>query len=131
ALYEVAARRELPSHTRRNLHRFLSSAFTGSERYGASLRERQAVERALRLFGSSDFLTEMLIRHPEEISTLARLRGETHANDAPLFGEAAVVGPSAADPVFDYVAQAKLSHSERLALLRQHYRHRVFAAAAY
>ncbi|MBI2677632.1 MAG: hypothetical protein HYX28_02505 [Candidatus Koribacter versatilis] len=129
ALYEVAVRRELASHTRRNLHRFLSSAFTGSERYGAILREPQAVERALRLFGASDYLTEMLIRHPEEIATLARLRGENRAGEAPLFGNEPMSAASA-DPVFDYVAQAKLAHPERLALLRQHYRHRVFAAAA-
>jgi glutamate-ammonia-ligase adenylyltransferase len=130
ALHEIAARRELPSHTRRNLHRFLSSAFTGSERYGAILREPQAVERALRLFGASDYLTEMLIRHPEEIATLARMRDEGRADEGSLFGEEAAGTAGAADPVFDYVAQAKLSHSERLALLRQHYRHRVFAAAA-
>jgi glutamate-ammonia-ligase adenylyltransferase len=32
--------------------------------------------------------------------------------------------------VFDYAAEAELAHAERLALLRQHYRHRAFAAAA-
>jgi glutamate-ammonia-ligase adenylyltransferase len=133
ALYEIAARRELPSHTRRNLHRFLSSAFTGSERYAAILHEPQAVERALRLFGASDFLTEILIRHPEETATLAAIRSEVSAGEGSLFGGqatplASLTRPT--DPVFDYLANAKLSHSERLALLREHYRHRVFAAAA-
>jgi glutamate-ammonia-ligase adenylyltransferase len=130
ALHEIAARRELPSHTRRNLHRFLSSAFTGSERYAAILREPQAVERALRLFATSEFLTELLIRHPEEVATLAEMRSARKpAEVAPLFGDAPLAA-AAGDPVFDYVVQARLSHSERLALLRQHYRHRVFAAAA-
>ncbi|MDP9268390.1 MAG: hypothetical protein M3P27_08720 [Acidobacteriota bacterium] len=140
ALYEIAARRELPSHTRRNLHRFLSSAFTGSERYAAVLHEPQAVERALRLFGASDFLTEILIRHPEEIATLAAIRSDERptegqgsdepASEGSLFAGQAMPRAMPTDPVFDYLANARLSHSERLALLRQHYRHRVFAAAS-
>jgi len=135
ALYEIAARRELPSHTRRNLHRFLSSAFTGSERYAAILHEPQGVERALRLFGASDFLTDILIRHPEEIATLAAIRSDVHTSDARATEGSLFTGPSAPltiapDPIFDYLARARLSHSERLALLREHYRHRVFAASA-
>lgn len=129
AVYAIAARRELPSHARRNLHRFLSAAFTGSERYAAVLREPQALERALRLFGTSDFLTEILLRHPEEIATLAAIGEPEAEGGARLFdGEAAPA--AAADPIFEYVAQAELGRPERLALLRQHYRHRVFATAA-
>jgi glutamate-ammonia-ligase adenylyltransferase len=128
ALYDVAARRELPTHTKRNLHRFLSAAFTSSDRYGTVLRQPQAVERAMRLFGTSDFLTDLLIRHPEEIQMLARMRGELPAGEGKLF--AAPAAPAGDDPVFRYVAQAELSHGEKLALLRQHYRHRVFTAAA-
>jgi len=130
ALHEIAARRELPSHTRRNLHRFLSSAFTGSERYAAILHEPQAVERALRLFGASDFLTEILIRHPEEIATLAAIRGDARGAEGSLFGAQSTPLAVAPDPVFDYLASARLSHLERLALLREHYRHRVFASAS-
>jgi glutamate-ammonia-ligase adenylyltransferase len=128
ALYEIAARRELPTHTKRNLHRFLSAAFTSSERYRTVLRQPQAVERAMRLFGTSDFLTDLLIRHPEEIEMLGRLRGELPPSEEKLF--AATTPSTTEDPVFDYVAKAELQHGEKLALLRQHYRHRVFAAAA-
>ena len=37
------------------------------------LRNQEAVGRALVLFETSDYLTEILIRHPEEIVTLAEL----------------------------------------------------------
>lgn len=130
ALHEIAARRELPTHTRRNLHRFLSAAFTSSERYAAVAHAPQAVERALRLFASSDFLTEVLVRHPEEIATVAAMSA---AARAPAKGEAALFaapGGAEHDPVFDYLGGAEIPAGEKLALLRQHYRHRVFAAAA-
>ena len=34
------------------------------------------------------------------------------------------------DPMVEYLSAAELSHGERLALLRQHYRHRVFTSGA-
>ncbi|MGH9530770.1 MAG: hypothetical protein ACRD2Q_00145, partial [Terriglobales bacterium] len=131
ALYEIATRRELSMHARRNLHRFLSAAFTSSERYAAVVREPRAVEHALRLFSASDYLTDILIRHPVEIATITEIaeqpsaptREETLLNEAE--GQRAV-----ADPVFRHLAEAEAPHNEKLALLRQHYRHRVFVAGA-
>ncbi len=70
ALYEVAAQRDLTTHTRRNLQRFLSAAFTSSERYAALVHNPQAVGRALRLFQVSDYLTDILVRHPQELSAI-------------------------------------------------------------
>src|SRR5437899_10562248 len=75
-LYQITSRQDLVTQTRKNLFRFLSSAFTSSERYAAVLRHPEAVSRALALFETSDYLTDILIRHPEEIATLSEL-GET------------------------------------------------------
>ncbi len=128
ALYEVATRRELSTHARRNLHRFLSAAFTSAERYAAVVGDARAVEHALRLFNVSDYLTDILIRHPVEISTITEIAGRP---SAPA-GEAALLpesGPAfATDPVFRHIQEADAPYGEKLALLRQHYRHRVFAA---
>jgi glutamate-ammonia-ligase adenylyltransferase len=130
ALYEVAARRELATHARRNLHRFLSASFTSSERYAAVTRDPQAVERALRIFAVSDYLTDILIRHPEEIATVREIGDnlETGA-EKELFapGGEAVSGE---DPVFEHIAKSEAAYGEKLALLRQQFRHRVFAAGA-
>ncbi|MCI0402534.1 MAG: hypothetical protein L0212_03310, partial [Acidobacteria bacterium] len=131
ALYEIATRRELSTHARRNLHRFLSAAFTSSERYAAVVRDPRAVEHALRLFSASDYLTDVLIRHPDEISTITEIAEEPSvpASEAPWL-QATERQLGAADPVFRHIGEGDAPYNEKLALLRRHYRHRVFAAGA-
>jgi len=131
ALNEVARRGDLSLQARRNLYRFLSSALTSSERYAVVVRHPEAVARALLLFDTSDYLTDLLIRHPEEIVTLAEATepasrmGSGYLFDGP-FGR----GSASRDPVFAYVATSSAPYGEKLALLRQHYRHRTFAGGA-
>ena len=67
---EEIARRSYSIHTRRNLHRFLSSALTGADRYADLLKNPQSVEKAMVLFASSDYLTDILARHPNAIRVL-------------------------------------------------------------
>ena len=77
ALREAAAADELSLHARRNLERFLSSAATSPERY-AALRESPAVlAKAKILFGASDYLTDLLVRHPDAIRVLEQLPGSS------------------------------------------------------
>jgi glutamate-ammonia-ligase adenylyltransferase len=130
-LRELASRPEISQHARRNLDRFLSSAGTTSERYGAVLRSPTALERAMTAFEYSEFLTDILVRHPEEVSLLdtiaeaSRREGHDDLFSAELGGVAAVP-----DPVFGYVAQAELDRGEAMAVLRQQYRRRVFLCGA-
>jgi len=95
------------------------------------LRHPEAVSRALALFETSDYLTDILIRHPEEIATLAEL-GETpsRVGSGYLFEGPLSKGREIGDPVFAYLGMSKAPYGEKLSLLRQHYRHRVFAAGA-
>jgi glutamate-ammonia-ligase adenylyltransferase len=131
ALYEIAGRPQLDAVTRRNLYRFLSAAFTGSERYAAVVRSPQAVERALELFGSSDFLTDILLRHPEEIAGLSPAGGKSAEGAGRLFAAEEQAGRGGmGDPQFEYLGAADVSYDEKLALLRRHYRHRVLASGA-
>lgn len=131
AVFAIASRRDLGVQTRRALFRFLSSAFTSSERYAAVLRHPEALEKALALFECSEFLTEILVRHPEQIATLAGPEemasgaGNPYLFDSPLAGNRA-----SRDPLFAYIADASFLYGEKLALLRQHYRHRIFASGA-
>jgi [glutamine synthetase] adenylyltransferase / [glutamine synthetase]-adenylyl-L-tyrosine phosphorylase len=131
SLYQTACRHDLSLLARKNLYRFLGAAFTSSERYAAVLRHPEAVHRALALFEASDYLTDILIRHPEEIATLAEL-GEVPARRGGGYLWEGSLGPAraAGDPVFAYLAGWSAPYGEKLALLRQHYRHRVFAAGA-
>ena len=130
-LYEIAARPDLGSQTRRNLHRFLSSAFTSAERFAVVVRHPEAVAKALKVFSTSDYLTEILVRHPEEIAAVETI-GESRVPGGvqDLFDAISWQRFSGTDPIFSYVAEAPAEYGEKLALLRRHYRHRVFTTAA-
>ncbi|MGE5204690.1 MAG: hypothetical protein ACM3PW_03680, partial [Chlamydiota bacterium] len=130
-LYEIATRLELDAVTRRNLYRFLSAAFTSSERYAVVLRSPRAVERALALFGCSDFLTDILLRHPEEIASLSTAAPKAAEGAGRLFGQEN--GPNQepmGDPELEYLGAAHVAYGEKLALLRRHYRRQTFACGA-
>jgi len=62
--------RKLNLHGRRNLHRFLSSAMTSADRYSPLLENPRRVELAIPLFETSDYLTDILVRHPDVIRAL-------------------------------------------------------------
>jgi [glutamine synthetase] adenylyltransferase / [glutamine synthetase]-adenylyl-L-tyrosine phosphorylase len=131
ALYEIARRKDLTPVARRNLFRFLSSALTSSERYAEVIRQPDAVRHALRVFDASEYLTEVLVRHPGEITTLAELQNvETRSGSGYLFQTPMGAAQPSRDPVFDYLIVSALSRTEKLALLRRHFRHRVLAEGA-
>lgn len=128
-LFEVARRSDLPQHTRRNLFRFLAAAFTSSERYRTVVENAQAVEGALRLFGASEYLTDILIRYPEQISALVHAPAPGASCSEALF-EASALSSTESDPIFDYLTHCDLDYSEKLSLVRRHYRSRAFGLGA-
>ncbi len=112
ALHEVVARVDLDLHARRNLTRFLSSALTSSERYAPLLENPEAVRRAISLLETSDYLADILVRHPDVVRDLAR--------------------PVIAPVEFEEAASKDVAHglSPALASLRRGFRRRAFAAGA-
>jgi [glutamine synthetase] adenylyltransferase / [glutamine synthetase]-adenylyl-L-tyrosine phosphorylase len=129
-LREIAGNAELSQHARRNLDRFLSSAGTTSERYGAVLRSPEAVGRALTIFECSEYLTDILVRHPAEVALLPQIEELPTSGVGELFDEGPRSQSVVADPVFAYLAQEKVDRSEANAILRRHYRRRVFLSGA-
>jgi glutamate-ammonia-ligase adenylyltransferase len=181
-LYEITNRPGLSQQARRNVHRFLASAFTSSHLYAVLVRHQKEAGHALNLFDASDYLTEILVRHPEEIATLAEIGEAGHNSgggwlfEGALFERASfepssirpssivpsvlerslieesVFGQSSKeesfsglsvldgsllegpvrpkDPIFAYLADSPVSYGEKLALLRQHFRHRAFVVGA-
>ncbi len=131
ALYEIVGRAELNPQARKNLYRFLGSAFGSSQRYATVLQHQEGVRRALVLFETSDYLTEILIRHPEEIVTLAELEEVPRQSGGRyLFEKSLGLAETARDPVFAYLADSPAPVAEKLAMLRQHFRHRAFVVGA-
>jgi len=129
AVYEIAARHDLSSRSRRNLHRFLNSALTSSDRYAAVLRHPRAIERVLSIFEVSDYLSDVLVRHPDEIATVEDI-AHNHQPDPAHWPALLAARPVYVDSDFAFLHSPANSYAERLALLRKLYRHRVFAAGA-
>ena len=119
---------------RKNLLRFLSAAYGTSQRYAMVLREQQTILRALPVFETSEYLTDTIARFPEELEALAEIQVSEHSSSGEgLFELGALMADDqfhGGDPVFDYVANSAASSAERIALLRQHFRHRLFASGA-
>ena len=130
-LYRIAANAELEPHTRRNLFKFLSSAFTSAERYRAVAAAPEAVERALQLFRTSEFLTDILVRHPEDVASLNDLRSSSarHQDEVVFSTDDLIRGRHSAG-LEDYLASDALTWSEGMALLRRRFRYRTFLSGA-
>ncbi len=131
-LFPLAKDTEQGSLRRRNLQRFLSSVFTSSARYALLLRYPEAFGRALELFETSGYLTDVLVQYPEECATLAGIG--THpavAESGYLFAPPSRWESAVGDPVFQFVATSNSSEAEKLALLRRHYRHVSFVSGVH
>ncbi len=127
---EIATRSELSQHARRNLDRFLSSAGTTSERYGEVVRSPDAVERALTIFEFSEYLTDILVRHPGEVGLLDQIEVRPDPSAGELFDQGSAAQDMDRDPVFAYLARDKVDRSEAMSILRRHYRRRMFLSGA-
>ncbi len=130
-LYAMVQRERLSLAARRDLTRFLSAAFTSSERYATVARHPRAVARALSLFGASDYLTDILVRYPEETATLEKVgMPQPAAANTLLEAPEAPFAAPIADPIVEYLGSAEISYGQKLAYLRQYCRHRMFLSGA-
>ncbi len=129
-LFEVISRADLSPHARRNLDRFLSSAATNSEHYGAVLRAPEAVENALRIFEFSAFLTETLLRYPGDVALLDGIMKQRENESAVLFNGVPPPAHAGSDPLLAYIRTNHVDRQEALVLLRQQFRRALFASGA-
>jgi len=130
-LHPIAARTDFDPHVRRNLFRFLSSTFTSGERYASVARNPELVERALQLLRLSEFLTDILVRHPEDVANLADLRqSSSRHQSATLFTPDDPIRSSHSDLLVKYLTSKEVPPAEKLMLLRRRFRHRMFLSGA-
>ena len=122
---------ESASATRKNLLRFLGAAFSSSERYAAVLRHQDAIVRAIAVFGTSEYLTDILVRYPEEVASLSEVAPSRPAwSGGRLLNLPEEDGFASRDPVFTYLADSWAAHDEKVAMLRRHFRHCMFMSGA-
>ena len=61
---------ELPDRARRNATRLLAAMVSSAERFAQARAQPETLRRALESAASSDYLTELLIHHPEDMELL-------------------------------------------------------------
>lgn len=118
---------------RKSLQRFVTSAYGGAEEFALLCHNPQVLERAADVLEHSPFLSELLIRHPAEISELADL---PPAGDALALEQQGRFAAEAAysvedDPVLMHVAASDAPLTEKMALMRRHYRRRLLRVHAH
>ena len=129
-LLEVISDANLSPHGRRNLDRFLSSAATNSERYGAVLRSPAAVEHALTIFEFSNYLTDILVRYPADVELLNEIKVRPDSDTNALFDVVPDCVTAVPDPVLAYLSQSSVDRQEALVLLRRQFRHALFVSGS-
>jgi [glutamine synthetase] adenylyltransferase / [glutamine synthetase]-adenylyl-L-tyrosine phosphorylase len=127
-LARVAREVSVPDRARKNVTRLFANLFGSSERFALARREPERVRRALELLAVSDYLGELLIRHPEDLAVLEPAEhseksvlsygGESGQIEMALGG----VGGSAMPAGFPWASAVGLGLREKMALLRRHYR---------
>ncbi len=125
-LYRIAIDAALGTVARRNLYRFLGAACTSSERYAFVVGAPEAIQRALPIFAHSDFLTDILVRHPEEIAAIDQIAVADHATPRLFERESDC---ALRDRVIEFAANSA-DASEAMSVLRKQYRYRIFASGA-
>jgi len=94
------------------------------------LRAPEAVERALTIFEFSEFLTDILVRHPDEVALLERIAINNDAGEATLFDADSRRQRMLQDPVLAYFAQEGVDRTQAMSILRRRYLRQVFLSGA-
>ncbi len=126
--------RELPvERGRKAMQRFITSAYSGAEEFALLCQKPEVLERAADIFEHSPFLSELLVRHPGEIIELSDLppAGETLALEQQ--GRFATEAPYTVedDPLLMHVAASEAPLTEKMGLMRRHYRRRLLRVHAH
>jgi glutamate-ammonia-ligase adenylyltransferase len=139
-----------PPRTRPRVARFLTALISSSEALALARQHPASVERALGVLRVSDYLSDLLIRHPKDVVALGSGASQTSSGSqlsmglpldaleaVPAGDESAGVdegrGPAPACKSFSpfpWVMQKGLSSRDKMALLRQTYRVHALALGA-
>lgn len=128
-LADRVRRAEIPSGARRETARFLGHLFSSSELFARARENPGPFGRALQLISASEYLSDLLAHHPEDMTILddssaAAAPGENQLEIAlERLSDPASTSPGQADPtVFPWTATPGWGLREEMQLLRQHYR---------
>jgi glutamate-ammonia-ligase adenylyltransferase len=130
-LADFARGTRLPERSRKNVTRFLAAQLGSSERFELAREKPERLRRALEVLSASDFLGDLLIYHPEDITAFDGLmRKDATDSSAQLrIGLETPARPREIE-AFPWAMEAGLDTDEKMGLLRRQYRQRVLELAA-
>ena len=130
-LAEILRGTDLAERAKKNVTRFLGAQLGSSDRFELVRDVPDRLRRALKILSASDYLGELLVYHPEDVTVLdsvplgpAELSRRTQLDislDTPVAWEAAP---------YPWAADKSLSTPEKMVLLRRHFRQRVLDLGA-
>ena len=130
-LAELARQAQFPERARKNVTRFLAAQLSSSERFELVREAPERLRRALEVLNASDFLGELLIYHPEDVTVLdAMAPSDAGVSPAQLrIGLEGFAAMQDSEP-FAWAAEDGLDTDARMALLRRRFRQRVLELGA-
>ena len=128
-LAELTRNAEIPERARRNVARLFGALLASPEMFRQARQQPQAVERALRIAGLSEYLTDLLVHHPEDAATLDSWVPAALPPQGQTRMSLAIENRSLPEP-YPWVAEGVFDVREKMALLRRNFRARVLELGA-
>ena len=120
---------QVPERTRKNVTRLFGALLAHAEGFSYARQQPNCVEQALKIGGASEYLTNLLVHHPEDIAALdcreAGRRAPEDQTEMNIGLERAVI----LEP-FPWVTEGVFDVREKMALLRRNFRSTVLELGA-
>jgi glutamate-ammonia-ligase adenylyltransferase len=117
---------DLPERAQRNTVRLLTAIVSSPERFAAARAKPAGLRRAIELVGTSAYLTDLLVYHPEDLETLD-LAVCAPADDAAAKQLDIGLEPLSIPGPYPWASEPGLDLREKMAVLRRQYRARLLA----
>jgi glutamate-ammonia-ligase adenylyltransferase len=114
----------LPARARRNATRLLAALVSSSERFALARAKPECLRLAIEMAGSSDYFTELLVHHPEDLESLDSAR-PAPPDDSAVGQLDMGLERGAASEAHQWAADPRMGLREKMSLLRRHYRARI------
>ena len=115
---------DLPERARRNIMRLLTAIASSPERFAPVLAKPTILRRAFEAAGSSAYLTELLVHHPEDLEALDS--EDSQPSNASAVGQLEIGLDALCLPEpYAWAVEAGLDLREKMAVLRRHHRARL------
>jgi glutamate-ammonia-ligase adenylyltransferase len=119
---------QMPARARKDVTRLFAALLDSSEKFALAREHPERLRHALEVVGSSEYLADLLIHHPEDLAVVDFPPPVSRRED-PSQMEIEIEVPVGLPP-FSWGEEGGLETREKMSLLRHHYRRRVLELGA-